>query len=396
MSHQPKIRFSLSATEGLTFDRWEGFIGEIDILVSSGEEMTDEEPPLLIEYTSPVFRRHGVDASRAFAEGLLVIRNQVGNIIPIDYSQVPDNDSWKDDGTRWLRGSRTDVYCLLDSGNNSLLRQMRKQLVSGSSYTLALTDQAFVMQGCFMELNYQRLQPGNDNDLISVPCDDTRIPFSVLAAAPVPRFTTSLSVTSDACCSYSISGFRLNLTVTSLHRTPVTVWLYELHCLWSAAITVTGLKPMWTSSPQFDFATLDLNFELRNGSAMDTVRSQVIFPYGGTYTSYWVPDAFAPLPPAWIFPFDLQLDVDQLRLPSWNYADTHGDYDADDRSRWPSKGVIELEPVLPGWEKIEEMLESEGPMPFFKLPRELRNIVYDYAKFVNAVGKVYLTFDGFR
>ena len=88
----------------------------------------------------------------------------------------------------------------------------------------------------------------------------------------------------------------------------------------------------------------------------------------------------------------LQLEFTCLTLGDWNYAATTDGVDADDLTKWPSKGYIIPEPVNPDWNEVESILEAAKPLPLFKLPRELRDIIYDLAKWSNKIRELQFTY----
>ncbi|KAL8842941.1 MAG: hypothetical protein Q9170_000346 [Blastenia crenularia] len=356
----------------LTFDPWKGFKGEIYILVGSGEEVIDKVPPSLIGYYSPVFWMNGVDAVRAFADRMLVIRDQAGNIVPIEDRNAIEGGS-QDYGTCWLRGSRVDEYPLLNDSSRALQR-------SGSSYTLALADPAFVMKGRFMDSNDQPLRPDGNGHLMSVPCADTRIAYNVLAAAPD-----------------SLSAFRISFTLTSLSRTPVEIPLSELCGLWyQLHLETLDVRPpmVWNDKsgrlvcpPGQPGCCI-----CEPGAGTTTHEGKVKFVHYGTWTDSRNLEGLIHDPPNYTCYLGLKLGVGSCRLQNWNYSSAYTSINADESAKWPSKGFIELEPVLHGWDKVEGMLESQRPMPFFKLPQEIRDIVYDHIKLADNVGEVQFTF----
>lgn len=400
MSREPQISISLNGHEGLELDPWKGFCGRIHLAVTSAEETTNGDPPLLIEYHSPGFEAHGVACSWVFAIGLLVMRDQDGTNIPIHYPKDPPQ---RDSSVQYLRGSRVDEYCLLGMDSASSLRQMRKKLKSGSVYTLALTEQPFIMQACFMEPDKPRLEPCLNDRWINVQCSGTQVPFRVLAAAPVPRFTISVTTSSNIWHARTDSDFKLSMTITSLNRTPVKVSWGALRSLfnWFGEIECSDVDNEWGGYRPI-FMGYGQPEQLGNGSSaigpsantfdygfIDTWG--VCFPYGGTWTSQYKLAIIRPLP-ADTCRLSLHLDFTRLALNDWNYVNAIEGVDADDRAKWPSKGYIVPEPVHHGWDTIESMLEAARPFPFFKLPQELRDIIYDLAKWSEDIGDVRFTY----
>ena len=402
MSHAPDIFIALYANSPLVFDPWMGFLGAAGVQISSKEVVTGDEPAAMIEYHSPALRYYGVNLGWAFAKGLLVIRDQASNSIPLHYDMSGEPGE-ADNQVHFLRGSQPNVYNLLCSRCSRLEHQMRKYLSPGTPYFLALGPQALIMQARFMESNTEHLQPGQGNHLVNVPCDSTQIPLSVFASAPIPRFTISLSASSASCKSSLVSEFTLDLTITSLHRRPVRIGLIDLRCLHKVLSDVKCFNPRYSLEPQNRERSIKnpdhtTNFELGNGSTRVICEccnssSTIIFPHGGTFTSHWTLETLMSSLPIRTCNLSIQLETKVWQILEWNYVNTHEDCDADDRKRWESKGYIDLEPVYHGWDKVEKILESERPMPFFKLPRELRDVVYECAKFANGVENIQFTFE---
>ncbi|KAI4156956.1 MAG: hypothetical protein L6R39_000866 [Caloplaca ligustica] len=385
MPRAPRITMSLSleGQKEMAFDPWVGF-SDFYIVVSSSEETTEGDPPLLVEYYSPAIDGRGFDARWAIARGLLLIRDQDGKNIPINYVRA---DPARLNDVQYLRGARRDCYGLHGFKTTDLLQELRRKLVAGKMYTVELTDRPFAMQACYMEPDQPRLQPGTREDWINVQCSNTPVPFKVLAAASIPRFTASISTSSDTCHADSVKDFTLAITVTSLSRMPVEVSSTEFNKLSYASGIVMDKDAGEDEKPSFWGHPGKPDFELGSGSYMNDDRMIVTLPYGGTCTSYWRM-TWAPRLTRLL---RIRLIVDYLRILGWNYADLPRDIDADDKAKWPSKGYIEMEPVYHGWDAVESMLEAARPMPFFTLPRELRHTIYDYVKFAKGVGEVSFT-----
>ncbi|KAL8850388.1 MAG: hypothetical protein Q9221_004708 [Calogaya cf. arnoldii] len=351
----------------------------------------------------------------------------------LDRTEIPnrypeDTRHW-DDGVQVLRGSRVDEHCLIGLGRNKYLgslktidmetwlRQLRKKLNSGSVYTLALVDQPFMMQACFMESDKRQLNYRRNKHWINAQCDDTPVPFKVLAAAPIPQFSISIAPNSNICHSSRKCDFFLSVTVTSLSRTPVKMSSDDLGLLWSKVgskfgeIECRDLDAQWrVFFPYFrDFKD---EMGLGNGASgigsvdrewyNSTYRSWhnysdnrvVCFPYGGTETRQMRLSSidFNCLPVTHSCRMGLQLEFTCLTLGDWNYAATTDGVDADDLTKWPSKGYIIPEPVNPDWNEVESILEAAKPLPLFKLPRELRDIIYDLAKWSNKIRELQFTY----
>ena len=76
---------------------------------------------------------------------------------------------------------------------------------------------------------------------------------------------------------------------------------------------------------------------------------------------------------------------DQSGFSTWRYLDDDLDHKEAPDQR-PNHGRIEFEPVVDGWDEIEKILEHERPLPFFRLPVELRQMTYDDLKFGEGAG----------
>ncbi|KAI4133676.1 MAG: hypothetical protein LQ338_000005 [Usnochroma carphineum] len=381
MSREPRTRVALHAPEVLTFDRWNGFQEDILVAVTSEEEASDGEKSLLIQYSSPGLRTYEGDEAWSFASGLLVVRNHIGQEIPIyGIDDLLEVYRTPDSCVRFPPGSRVDEYKVCHTADLHLGRQLRKKLRPGHAYTLAL-NRFISMRASVVEPNNSPLEPGRAEHLVNFRYDDKRIPFSVLDAAPVPRFTASLSTSSKICHSGSFSEFMLGMTVTSSSHTPVKVALPDLDRLWRAL----RCREWHTDQAH------NSKYDLENGTSIDS-SEEVIFPYGGSLTLKRSLDTILTSPPSRNRQIRFWLDGLLLDLDEWNYADPQGNIDADDRAQWPSKGNIEFEPVYHEWGKVESMFESAKPMPFFKLPREVRDMVYDFVKFAEGADEVQFTF----
>ncbi|KAL9602243.1 MAG: hypothetical protein Q9219_001967 [cf. Caloplaca sp. 3 TL-2023] len=395
MIHKPNVLLSLSASEGLTLDPWRGFRGSIVVSVRSGEDGTEDKPPWLIEYHSPAFLYHGTDATQAFVQGLLVIRDEAGNSIPISIKGLQGGNPYLL-STSWLRGSRVDEYPLRDIDRN-LLRQMRKHLVPGSSYTLALSDRTFSMKVRFMKPDESRLRLEGGDCQANLISDDIRIPFAVLTFAPVPRFTYSVSTSSNIYfIDDSISDFSLIITITSLNPRLVEIPFFEL-CGLSCGLRIRRVVvdvSGWVPIPSWPRVSAYITSYDNAGSGTTVHGRNVRFPCGGTWTGKWrLEKSLRPIPTDC---YALQSPVGSLNIQNWNYGDVRGTMNADDSEKWGTKGIVEAEPVLHGWNDIEAMLESERPMPFFRSPREIRDMIYDYVKYADGVGEVRFTVQDMR
>ena len=436
------------ASEGphaLTLDLWKGLSASIRVIVSnqsSGPDVYNEAlcycSPFAVSDDSLDHNSStgaGVHFARALNEGFLVIKDVHGDVVYFD--DTANDDLWSYYAA-WLHRPPQDCnFHYLVSIGQSLLRQFRNRLDIGSDYILQLGQK-------FCTLDFEQHFAGDSSRRLclkqEVQCEPTRIPFSVLAGTPIPRFTMSFSITPS---HYRISGgqgFALTHTCTSMAKAPVKLALVdssykenyfrELSIEWSFngfpnmvamgnntrfphtqsriwknefnidAPTHTDLIPgayrhMLINQEQESKPTAarflpsripQKGHRRRNPDALPLELSSVVLCPGDQLVQHYVvgQNYLEKLEPNKKYYVRLKTH----RCQYWKYvSDFEVATDASTNTSvpdWPDHGPIWFEHVSEVAVTLERFLESARPMPLFKLPYELRREIYRYLRFRNA------------
>ncbi|KAL9613992.1 MAG: hypothetical protein Q9167_001472 [Letrouitia subvulpina] len=276
-----------------------------------------------------------------------------------------------------------------------------------------------------------------------VPCDTKPIEFTVVAGTPIPRFEYTMAFSQEALQKNPREEFSFDLTVTCLSPRPVVV-LFPTHATQRRTPILTP-RSVRTSSvsillddltdpliPSIDgyvsmyVPWVQYGLRIRSGPDRDT---EVLFPSGGKLTlafrmRLYYGQRFELGHAYWL---GLNDEKNDIGFQHWRYANDdeicglprgfvvvkelhrplvkEGDYSSTEAiqlqnylASFHRNDPIVFESVLDGWGKTgERYLERAQPMPLFKLPRELRNLIYQFLKYEEGIkGFSFRVHDGKR
>lgn len=400
---EPRIVLSLTAPPNLTFDLWKGFSGgDIYINLRSVEIVSSDQPPPLIEYAAAGLNYGRVSPVWALTKELLVIKDELGRPIPINSDALLDLIPYWNSTISFLRGPQGDDI-KIDQFPRRLLKELRPRLTAGHSYTLGFQEVAFPIQATTMAPDNKRLQLFGDDHWVNAVCDSDPITFQVVPGTPIPRFSVALS-TSSKRMSYTDTSddFEINIRLTLLENRPTQIKLSDS----SFGMRFGGIESWivmyafenrsvslpWTSCPTN--ACGGQTWHAADGTTLAPCPDVLIFHQGTSYVcrcrvrvaafeSFW--DYRDPR-------VAIRILSEHSGCKSWRPFDEK--HRSSEQDEWPSNGPIEFEPVVEGWDEIEKILEQQQPMPLFRLPSELRRMIYDYAKFSREAEEVFFKYQG--
>lgn len=379
-----------------------------------------------------------VHPARALSRRLLAIRDSLGTLVPIDGSA--DSDLWPGGGWVHDEPASREEYPLAYL-SPSLLKQLRRKLTPGSEYVLQFAGETYQMEllprvgDAYIHAGYplkdedKHLPSWRDQDqyrkTVTVDCVQNFLPFRVDAGTAIPRFHNSFISTSAKCSVSGNHGFSVVQTIESHAERPVklaliknSAWNSNLghhnhvelaqngfphmtslvpkqdayrHVLWDSSAWTTGNTPhrdalmevvpgayrrgllgsfhdsasngvFWCDCTSFPFPTgvwqvvlcpgdrLVLRYSLEK-EVLETLRS------GGDYT----------------------LCLKRHCCQYWQYVDDSEVATPSDIaiSKPSDLGILFFEPVSEVALTLKTIFERTRPMPFFGLPLELREMVYD-------------------
>ncbi|KAL8869320.1 MAG: hypothetical protein Q9174_004359 [Haloplaca sp. 1 TL-2023] len=403
-----KLVLSLSTKAELTYDLWTGFTSKVVInLRYTGALQSNGLPPLL-EYSAPGIVNGKITAVWALTMGLLVIKDAGGRVIPINAKPLVDLIP---------RGNRTVNFLRAPEGDDlelgqlprKLLKQLRSRLSCGHVCTLGFNDWSFRILAVPMTLDNKRLRMYGDVREVDGLCHGESMTFKVVPGIPLPRFAVSLTTSQP--CTDSPEEFELSIRLTLLDNLPTELklsdrtftaddyfglgkWIKiclfgerDLHCPW-ATCAIRPDSPKWHTA---------------DGSVLEPRPETLIFHRTTSYI-------FRCKIGTHIFRsmekqnddrrrFLIKLMPDECNLTSWTpYLERNEKVqeigqDSEGEKEKFDHGPIELIPCVEGWDVIEEELEEQRkPMLLFRLPPELRQMIYNYVKFSEGAEEVGLEY----
>ncbi|KAL8854724.1 MAG: hypothetical protein Q9221_000506 [Calogaya cf. arnoldii] len=392
---KPRLALSIESSQTLSLDLWKGFSDPVSINVHLADSTSNGELPPLIEFVSACLDWYKVPSLWAFTNGPLAIWDQSGEKVNIKSHALTDLESLEP-ASQYLRGERINSYELARICRR-LLRLFRRTLKPGISYCLGFKEKTYPMQAVRCDSVFGRLQPRADDCWVDVACNSSNVWFEVVAGTPVPRFQIALSIskTSRPCGARPIRW--ITIKVTSLDKRPVGIRMPDPNF----ELNNKGID-QWLQlyDPRTRFVSNSLyyadegqqqNWQRDEEGFLRTCPEVLTFQQGTSWTYRCEPPATA-----WyndpIVGRDLYIKIvaDQSGFSSWKYLDEDPDHEGAP-DQWPNNGRIEFEPVLDGWDEIEGMLEREQPLPFFSLPIELRQMIYEYLKYGEEAGLAKVT-----
>ncbi|CAO1600772.1 hypothetical protein XANCAGTX0491_004452 [Xanthoria calcicola] len=388
---EPRLALSVASSQTLSLDLWKGFSDPVSINVLSAESPLDGELPPLIEYISACLDWHKVPSLWAFTTGPLAMWDQSGKQISIKSHVTSDFESLDRGSLQYLRGERVNSY-ELGRMSRILLKALRSKLKPGISYCLGFKERSYPMRAVQSDSGFGRLRPGADDCWVDVACDSRRAWFEVVAGKEIPRFQAALSTykTSRCCGAYPVHW--VTIKITSLDKRPIAVKMpdpnFEMnHGGLSQWLYVHDpSKPSVSYPLRWEDEGRQQTWQRNKEECLRTCPKALTFQRGTSWTfRFEAPAKGWSDRPNVESDLDIKILADQSGFSTWKYLDEDlGPEEAPDQ--WPSNGRIEFEPILDGWDEIEEMLEGEQPLPFFSLPIELRQMIYDYLKYGEGAG----------
>lgn len=396
-SSKAQLALSVTASPNLCIDLWKGFSGTISINVYAAERTLNGEPPPFAEYISTCLDWYHIPPIWALTKGLLAIRDESGTVVDINNESLLDFQHSVPDAVQYLRGYRVNEH-KLDRIPRRLLGVLRSKLKPGSTYRLGFRENTFPMRARRLGPGSggSRLRPVRDDHWVRAMCDRTEVPFQVVAGTPIPRFLVALSLSKTPRGQGIYPNklqYSINLKISSLDKMSVMVRMPDPRF----QLVPKGLgewlrvcQPKELFSPTRLFDGLNegcrQTWQKDNGKITAKCPSVLTFHPGTSYTVRCaLSNVLCDLLESGLEMVALVV-ADRSGFSTWKYSDER-DERADSQKvcadQWPEHGHIELEPVLDGWDDMEQMLEQEQLL--FRLPPELRRIIYDHVKFAEGV-----------
>ncbi|KAL8731483.1 MAG: hypothetical protein Q9181_004281 [Wetmoreana brouardii] len=274
----------------------------------------------------------------------------------------------------------------------------------GYTYTLAFAETSIPMQAALIGPVVKGLQLVGDDRWVDAECESDTFPFEVVPGTPIPRFSVALSTTSRKCFYRETdpAALTINLKFTLLENKPVKVSLRD-PCF---EMTFNGIG-QWVvmyevgpgcSIPWFvHYKSAGPTWHGADGEILDPCPSVVTFQPGTSYICRY--EVLASTLEGCLYTnrvrIAIKIQSERSGFLFWKPSDGETSEDpTEELGHWPDYGRIEFVPVVEGWDKIEQGLEDEQSGPLFRLPLELRRMIYDYAKFSEGAEEVYFKYKG--
>ncbi|KAL9037053.1 MAG: hypothetical protein Q9214_005865 [Letrouitia sp. 1 TL-2023] len=421
MSPVEDLNLSLHAHPELTLDLRKGFSHSLCLLVHADKNTEYSFSDLDTSYA--VF--NGFCGWHVTSD-LLSIKDSSKTEIPICLGTEADGLMSLDMVFHDSKPSKPYQKHLIGYLSRGTLAVLRQHLMVGGVYTVQLAKPKVSLRYRHGEEEKLRTQ--------NVPCDTRPIEFTVVAGAPIPRFECTMAFPEEVLHVFHPEKYLLNLTVTCLSARPVVVLFqtWATRCrnfiptprrvkINSVSTLADDLTDPSIPSMEDDVHLYVLQVQHNSGSGPIEVQHnlsgeerdrEVLFTRGGRMTlTFRMREAYAQrLRLGHAYWFSLDDKVSDVGFSHWRYANddeicglSHGLVIFKEPQHWPPiagndyssqkavklqnyladfqrNGPIVFEHVLDGWGKIEKWLEKERPMPLFKLPPELRDLFYWFAK----------------
>lgn len=385
---EPQLSVHLCPQNDLVLDLWKGFSSPIRFcLTNDGDHPVTYAIPLLINSYGKV-ENDEIDTVRALTHESLEIRDDTGNKVSTEGVTVLEPPELTD--VQWIFKPHEQIVFPLANPTSNLLRLFRSMLRAGKTYRLHLSQNnlAQFSRSATRNTASQKLFPSLStlNSLDSSTC----IPFSVISGKPIPRFIIAISTSSFMCSLSGEPKFRITLTTTSISEQPITVAL----CLDSyVKIPPQTITHKWKNGGfQSLFSIKDHKSQCpisiaKRERASDSVSCEnfssaedfIHFRKGRQHVRHFVfdrEDLYQFMPGR---TYDMKLKPQGFA--TWHYGLKCKKVKAYWTTEWCKNGPIHFEPASAAGLAVEAVLERERPIPFFQLPVEIRNHVYDYLKF---------------
>ena len=390
----------LNSVHNIVLDLWKGFSTRIYL-----QSRSDEEEDA--NHYFPVFVSSNtgdwvdmVDLGRALQMKLLEIADdddKAVSVKPVDQELETLSANRQE--------SKMGQTHPLKKINARLLNRLRQHLLPGKRYKLRFCSPRFTIWSKFGDCEYEdpaslTLSDWPEDERVQMICDPEPLLFIVVAGVPIPRFTVSFSISASKCYLDDPCNFFVTLKVTSLEDQPVTVPLlfhrietnlYPYECCFTCSARSwlddfnihdeeTGKwRPLHSNVGRFDedsikkFAVPLLQF------SKGTSHTRNVYFSRNELTSLECPwtDKFGGLTPEKTY----KMAIRAMGYVSWDYGHAH-ELRKSHRNRedWKKHGPIIFEPVSAVALTIRAVFERERPKPFFTLPLELRDQVYEYVR----------------
>ncbi|KAL8674945.1 MAG: hypothetical protein Q9168_000648 [Polycauliona sp. 1 TL-2023] len=391
VSQRPRLALSIASHETLSLDLWKGFSNLVSINLHLAESTPNGEPPPLIEYTAANLDWYKLPSRWAFTQGPLAIWDQSGERIEIKHHLLAPSEYLKLNSCQYLRGHRVSSY-ELDRMCQSLLKTLRSILKPGTSYYLGFKEKTWPMRAVQCDSGFGRLHPDADDCWVDAACTEDQVQFEVVAGTPIPRFQVTLSTCKTSHPDGADPARWILIKMTSIGKRPVKVGMPDPNF----ELNSTGIsqwlhvhdprKRLVSNSLYYGHEGGEQAWQQDNQVPLGTCPTQLTFHQGTSWTfrcelpsTAWYND------PTVERDLYVRIVADQSGFSTWRYLDDELDHKEAPDQR-PNDGRIEFEPVVAGWDEIEEILEHERPLPFFRLPVELRQMIYNDLKFGEGAG----------
>ena len=292
--------------------------------------------------------------------------------------------------------------------NARLLTYLRRCLLPGKQYELRFCGQHFTFWSKFCNTGSTDEVSLRPYAKVQMTCTPEPLLFTVKAGIRIPRFTVSFSISSSTLYLDEPHRFFVTLTVTSLEDQPVTVAplfdriATEKYPGEYVAQSSLGVFKIFDEEAG-DWGTLESNPEKSKQASIKGVAMPLLqFNKGTSYTRNvhfprhqlsshecrcaWECDS------AGIIPGRTFKMASRAGYVAWDYGYVHelqGTHS--NREDWTKHGPIVFESVSAVALTIKAIFEREKPKPFFTLPLELRDQVYEYLRWSEHADEVRFT-----
>lgn len=278
--------------------------------------------------------------------------------------------------------------------NARLLSHLRRCLLPGKQYKLRFCGPRFTIWSKFGKIestDKTSITPLEwpEDSRVQMICNPQPVLFTVKAGVRIPRFTVSFSTSSSTCYLDEPHKFFVTLTVTSLEDQPVTVALLFDRIATEIYPDEWGAK---SSLDVFEIHDEDagnlriLKCDIGHAREPSMKRAAMLLFQFNKGTSY-IRNVHFPREPGFGLSWADYSSGSTIKMASragfvaWDYGYAHKLQETHtNREDWTKHGPIQLEPVSAVALTIKAVFEREIPKPFFSLPLELRDQVYEYLR----------------
>ncbi|CAF9933459.1 hypothetical protein IMSHALPRED_009373 [Imshaugia aleurites] len=390
---------ALYPADAMVLDLCKGFSRSIFLKIRSEEEDVDYYFPGFVDRHIEA-RGDMVDFGRALYMGLLEIADDNDKAVPIMpvEKELEDLDAMRQESHP--EGRRNHP---LKRINARLLDRLRQCLLPARQYKLRFCGTHFTIWSKFG--NRESIDPASltpsewsEDVRVQMTCDPEPLLFTVVPGVQIPRFTVSFEISSSSCYLNDPYNFNVLLTVTSLEDRPVTVDRLsdriernldpdEPHHRWNRKSPLDSFNILDEKTKQWSTLHSNVDRVDKGSSIEDKLAVRLLeFNKGTSHTRLiefsreelsshenTYGNGFAGLTPEKTYTMVNRI----MGYVIWNYGHAH---ELVPEGNWKNHGPIIFEPVSAVARTIEMIFERERPRPFFRLPRELRDQVYEYVK----------------